>query len=61
MINMSYCRFSNTALALEECVDDLENYGINNLSKDESAAAISIYELAKKFIKLYDESNEKTN
>lgn len=33
MINMSYCRFHNTNLALEECLEDLVNG--QPLSEDE--------------------------
>lgn len=34
MANMSYCRFNNTFLSLEECYDDLnERGGINGLNE----------------------------
>lgn len=54
MINLGYCRFNNTALALEECIDALKAYGLTDLSEEEQESAISLYELAEKYIKLYN-------
>lgn len=42
MINMSYCRFHNTNLALEECLEDLVNG--QPLSEDELYECKSLFE-----------------
>lgn len=47
-INMSYCRFQNTLLALEECRDALEDAGpdpFEELSNDERKAAKKLMKL----------------
>ena len=39
MANMSYCRFQNTLTDLEDCLEELANNGLDNLSEDEKKAA----------------------
>lgn len=54
MINMSYCRFENTALAVEECIDALNEDGLDSLSDSEKDYANRLHELAEEFIELYN-------
>ena len=35
-VNMSYCRFENTVRALNECLEDLNDNGIEELEEDAS-------------------------
>jgi|7_EtaG_2_1085326.scaffolds.fasta_scaffold35789_2 exonuclease VII small subunit len=35
-VNMSYCRFENTVKALEECLEDLNDNGIEELEEKAS-------------------------
>ena len=37
-MNMSYCRFHNTTIDLEDCLNDLENGDFENISYDEKRA-----------------------
>lgn len=48
MINMGYVRFENTFLALEECIDALENN--KPLSESEDMYRQSLYEKCKEYI-----------
>ena len=53
---MSYCRFQNTFYALEECVDVFECSDEQDLSDSEARYASSLYDLAKEYIELYEQS-----
>jgi hypothetical protein len=53
MANMSYCRFYNTTLDLEECVDVLENDEYKNLSTEEKHSSSQLYDLAQQYIAQY--------
>lgn len=53
MQNMSYCRFHNTRLALQECVDALATG--SELSPDEAASAESMISLCETFTTLMEE------
>ena len=59
MINMECCRFNNTALALEECIEALERDGLDELSDSEKTYAKGLYDLAKDYIDQYEKSTKK--
>lgn len=59
MINIGYCRFENTALAMGECLDALTYNGVNQLSPSEAAYAKRLYELAKEYIETYEITTRK--
>jgi hypothetical protein len=44
MSNMSYCRFENTYSDLEECLEALQNDGLENLSESELLFAKQLIE-----------------
>lgn len=52
MASMSYCVFENTASDFETCVEKLENN--KPLSSTENEYKDVLYELAKRYIKAYD-------
>lgn len=57
MANMSYCRFRNTRIDLEDCVcalEDLTN-GEGDLSLEEKQSALAMYDLCKEFMVYYEE------
>lgn len=61
MANMSYCRFHNTKIDLEDCVCALEN--IRNgegeqLSPEEYFASKRMYDLCQEYIQLFEELEE---
>jgi hypothetical protein len=41
-MNMSYCRFQNTSLDLQDCIDAINNGEINDLSRDEQKAFVNL-------------------
>jgi len=41
-MNMSYCRFRNTSLDLQDCIDAINNGEINDLSRDEQQAFVNL-------------------
>lgn len=43
MVNMSYCRFENTGLALNECLDALDSYE-SELSRSEMKKGVRMFE-----------------
>ncbi len=45
MANMSYCRFQNTLLALQDCNGWLEESELHELSLDEARAAARLIDL----------------
>ena len=61
---MSYCRFENTAFALQECIDNMQDKGIDEgrslaefldlKNENEAAEVESLYELCKEYIELYE-------
>lgn len=55
MPNMSYCRFENTAMDLQECINAIYDKEINNLSNSEIRAAKDLLESAKLLVELEDE------
>jgi hypothetical protein len=51
-MNMSYCRFRNTLIALRECEEsfsDTMNNPLDELSEDEKKAAKSLIKLCRRF------------
>jgi hypothetical protein len=58
MANMSYCRFENTAKALQDCVNAIQDKEINNLSTYEVNGLAEIQLLAMDIIALQDEIGE---
>lgn len=55
MPNMSYCRFENTLSALVDCLNALEDEGLNTLqSRYEREAAESLVYTAKRFLDAYE-------
>ena len=42
MSNMSYCRFQNTRLDLQDCIDAINGGEINDLSRDEQRAFVNL-------------------
>ena len=59
-INMSYCRFQNTLLAVKECAGDLgdmiEGQG-EPLSREERKACVELAEEMIEFLRMLDESS----
>lgn len=51
---MGYCRYENTVLALEECIEALERDGLENLSNSEKTYAKGLQELASDYIEAYN-------
>lgn len=56
MGNMSYCRFHNTALALEDCVDSWDD---DDLSGMETRGKNTIIKLARQIVEMEEENNGK--
>ena len=48
---MSYCRFENTARDLDDCLEALENYPIEELSTSEFSALLDLLSIANKLLK----------
>ena len=58
MPNMSYCRFENTARALQDCVNAIQDNEVNNLSTYEVNGLAEIQLLAMDIISMQDEIGE---
>jgi hypothetical protein len=58
MANMSYCRFENTAKALQDCVNAIQDREIDNLSAYEVSGLAEIQLLAMDIVALQDEIGE---
>jgi hypothetical protein len=50
MSNMSYCRFENTAGDLSDCLEALENEGLDTLSRSEKLAAKQLIALCGRIV-----------
>ena len=61
MANMSYCRFENTKSDLYDCVNALEEDGLNDLSEMEKRSAENMYWLCQQYIDAYEEAKEYEN
>lgn len=53
MSNMSYCRFENTLLDLQDCADALDSEGTAKLSDSEKRAANALIKLCKRIANDY--------
>jgi hypothetical protein len=53
MANMSYCRFRNTLMDFEDCVDFLENGG-GNISMEEQRAAFRLIKRAMDLAEMFE-------
>jgi hypothetical protein len=51
---MSYCRFENTYRDFQDCLEALENDGIESLSDNERYYAEKLLNLSKKLIQAID-------
>ena len=58
---MSYCRFENTARDLDDCLEALENYPIEELSTSEFSALLDLLSIANKLLKYKQEIIEFNN
>ena len=58
MPNMSYCRFENTARALQDCVNAIQDNEVNNLSTYEVNGLAELQLLAMDIISMQDEIGE---
>ena len=60
MVNMSYCRFRNTASDLAECIDALDCDGIESLSDSEQVSASYMAELCEEYLVAYESAAGET-
>jgi hypothetical protein len=58
MPNMSYCRFENTARALQDCVNALQDNEVENLSTYEVNGLADLQLLAMDIVSMQDEIGE---
>jgi hypothetical protein len=62
MANMSYCRFQNTAIDLQDCayaLDTADDFEDLDLSNDEQRACDRMYQLCQDFISSYEMLKER--
>ena len=57
MANMSYCRFRNTLIDLEDCVNFLESGG-GSLSNEEQRAAFILIKRARELTEMFEDMND---
>ena len=58
MANMSYCRFENTARALRDCVNAIQDNEVNDLSTYEVDGLAELQLLAMDVVAMQDEIGE---
>lgn len=58
MSNMSYCRFQNTSLDLQDCIDAINGGEINDLSRDEQQAFIDLIMKCKEVAENFEDYND---
>jgi len=58
MANMSYCRFENTAKALQDCVNAIQDNEVNDLSTYEVNGLAELQLLAMDIVAMQDEIGE---
>ena len=58
MPNMSYCRFQNTATALQDCVNAIQDNEVNDLSTYEVNGLAELQLLAMDIVAMQDEIGE---
>lgn len=61
MSNMSYCRFENTVGDLQDCLEQLRDYGLTGqneydelLSRSEFESALELIEMCQEVAQMYD-------
>jgi len=57
-INMEYIRIHNTAEALEECADYLDEVDLADLSTNEHKALAKLIVLCRRFVETFDSTDE---
>ncbi len=57
MSNMSYCRFRNTVMDLEDCEENLWE-GLDDMSEDEARARKQLIKICRQIAEQTDEENE---
>lgn len=63
MANMSYCRFRNTSIDFEDCINglnDIINGEDDALSFDERCAAERLYRMCEEYMEAFEEMNDLT-
>lgn len=63
MANMSYCRFRNTSMDFEDCINglnDIINGEDDALSFDERCAAERIYRMCEEYMEAFEAMNDLT-
>ena len=58
MPNMSYCRFENTARALQDCVNAIQDNEVNDLSTYEVNGLAELQLLAMDIVSMQDDIGE---
>ena len=58
MPNMSYCRFENTARALQDCVNAIQDNEVNNLSTYEVNGLAELQLLAMDIVSMQNDIGE---
>jgi hypothetical protein len=56
MANMSYCRYQNTAIDLEDCASAMEEEDYSELSFQERMAADRMYEICQRYMSAYEQA-----
>ena len=59
MINMGYCRMENTSMALEECIEALENGEV--LSSREASYSETLKTLCEQYIEAHEAYERETD
>ena len=57
MGNICYCRFRNTLIELEDCVNVLESGG-GSLSNEEQRAAFILIKIARELTEMFEDMND---
>ena len=57
-MNMSYCRFQNTVLALQQCQADWDGDGEYPLSRDEQRAKKQLIQMCRDIAEMEDEEDD---
>lgn len=55
MANMSYCRYQNTAIDLEDCAAAMEEEGYEGLEFKEQMAAERLFEICQRYMEAFSE------
>jgi len=55
---MSYCRFHNTVIDLQECLDAINEENLNELSRTEKDALVELITISKCIAEKYEDQDE---